>query len=209
MDGKSTHDGVRKSLSPELDEITDADLRDKVVAAYVLALSETSLESLDDMRCSGMVGMLHVPWLTQAHHLRGVGRISRLLAVEVGTLYDRDVDLDPDIALAAGLAHDVGKPFFYDGTRIERWHTEKARTGQPPFRHTVYGAHLALQAGLPLEVAHVIAGHDIGMEGQYVERSVYLDIVAHADALYWQAATKLLAGLEQDDTLAERPYFLP
>jgi hypothetical protein len=200
--------GVRESLSPELDEIADAQLRDRVVSAYALALSETEFTSLDQMRCSGMVGMQHVPWLTQSDHVRGVGRLSRVLAAEVRTLYGKDGDIDPDVALAAGLAHDLGKPFFYDGSRIRDWDTRKRHTGQPPFRHTFYGAHLALQAGLPIEIVHVIAGHDIGMEGQYLERSLYLDIVAHADNLYWQGVTKLFE-LESDDTLAERPYFLP
>jgi putative nucleotidyltransferase with HDIG domain len=208
MDADLRDKSVQKSLAPELDEISDADLRAKVVAAYSLALSETNYKSLDEMLCSGMVTMQHVPWLTQAHHLRGVARISRLLAVEVRSLYNKDVDIDPDVALAAGLLHDLGKPFFYDGTRIQRWQAEKAYTGQPPFRHTFYGAHLALQVGLPIEIAHVIAGHDIGMEGQFMERSIYLDIVAHADSLYWQGASKLLA-LEKDETVADVPYFLP
>ena len=185
-----------------------ADLREKIASAYSLALSETSYSSLDEMLCSGMVSMQHIPWLTQANHLRGVARISLVLAVELRSVYGRDVDLDSDIALAAGLFHDLGKPFFHDGTRIQQWQSERSYSGQPPFRHPFYGAHLALQVELPIEIAHVIAGHDIGMEGQYMERSVYLDIVAHADSLYWQGATKLLA-LENDETLPETPYFLP
>jgi hypothetical protein len=201
-------DGVRKSLNPELDEIGDHDLREKIVSAYALALSETAFTSLDEMLCSGMVSMWHVPSLTQSDHIRGVGRISRVLAGELRSLYGEEIDIDPDVALAAGLAHDIGKPFFYDGTRIRGWDTEKRYTGQPPFRHTFYGAHLALQAGLPIEIVHVIAGHDIGMEGQYLERSIYLDIVAHADNLYWQGASKFLAS-EKDETLTEPPYFLP
>jgi hypothetical protein len=201
-------DGVRRSLNPELDDISDADLRERLVSAYALALSETEYTSLDQMLCSGMVSMWHVPTLTQSDHIRGVGRISRVLAEVVRSLYGQDLDIDPDIALAAGLAHDLGKPYFYDGTRIQRWDAEKRYTGQPPFRHTFYGAHLALQAGLPIEIVHVIVGHDTGMEGQYLERSIYLDIVAHADNLYWQGASKFLAS-EKDETLAEPPYFLP
>ena len=200
-------EGVWTSLSPEITQIEDAGLADKLATAYATALSETEFTSLDQMRCSGMVGLQHIPWLTQSHHLRGVGRLTHLLASEMNQLYEDDqkrIDLDLDLALVAGLAHDLGKPFFYDPANIERWEQNKATTGQPPFRHTFYGAHLALQAGLPIEVAHVIACHDVGMEGRHVAHSVYLDIVAHADNLYWQVPFGLGVG-ESDPTVINGP----
>ena len=112
-------------------------------------------------------------------------------------LYGKELDIDPDFALAAGMLHDLGKPFFYDGNNIKRWDENKAYTGQPPFRHTFYGAHLALKAGLPEEIAHIIAGHDIGMEGKYFDHSIYLKIVNHADALYWQIPSRF--GMTEKD----------
>ena len=200
-------EGVWLSLAPEINQIEDASLAEKIAQAYATALAETEFTSLDQIRCSGMVGLQHIPWLTQSDHLRGVGRLSRLLASELNALYGEEpkrIDLDLDLALAAGLAHDVGKPFFYDPANIRRWEENKVETGQPPFRHTFYGAHLALQAGLPIEIAHVVACHDIRMEGQYVTRSVYLDIVAHADSLYWQVPFKLGVG-DSDPTVIDGP----
>ncbi len=44
--------GVRESL-PELDDVQNADLRDKVVEAFALALSQTEFERIEDMRPSG------------------------------------------------------------------------------------------------------------------------------------------------------------
>jgi putative nucleotidyltransferase with HDIG domain len=189
--------GVRKSLSPEIGEIADKKLAGKVVEAYALALSETEYTSLEQLSCSGMIGGWHIPGLTQADHLRGVGKIARAIAREMRGLYGDDLDLDPDLALAAGMLHDLGKPFFYDSGNIKRWNDNKAYTGQPPFRHTFYGAHLALQAGLPEEIAHVLAGHDIGMEGKFFDHSIYLKIVSHADALYWQIPSRL--GMTEKD----------
>lgn len=190
-------ESVRRSLSPEIAEIAHKEFADKVVEAYAIALFETEYTRLEELSCSGMIGGWHIPGLTQADHLRGVGKLARGIALEMRGLYGEDPDLDPDFALAAGMLHDLGKPFFYDSANIKRWTENKAYTGQPPFRHTFYGAHLALRAGLPEEIAHVIAGHDMGMEGQYFDHSVYLKIVGHADALYWQLAHRL--GMTEKD----------
>ena len=178
-------DGVRRSLSPEIDRISDGELARQVIETYALALSETQFSSLEEMTCSGMIGGKHIPGLTQADHIRGVARLARNIVDDVRSLYGRELELDPDIVAAAGLLHDVGKPYFYDHGNIETWRENKRYTGRPPFRHTLYGAHLALQVGLPTEIVHVIAGHDIRMDGQFVEPSVYLRIVAMADDLYW------------------------
>ena len=179
-------EGVARSL-PEIAEISDEGLREKVVEAWALALSETQFSRIEEMECSGMIGSPHIPGRTQADHLRGVGRLARAMARELIELYDNELDIDPDMALAGGLLHDVGKPFFYDANNIQRWRENKAFTGQPPFRHTFYGAHIALNVGLPEEIAHLVAAHDAHMEGQYVTHSVYSHLVAHADAVYWGA----------------------
>ena len=192
-------EGVRKSLSPEITSLADRDLAEKIAEAYATALSETDITSLDDMSCSGMIGGLHIPGLTQSDHLRGVGRLAFVMAKEVRELYGTTLDIDPDIALAAGLLHDLGKPFFYDSSNIRHWEKNKLYTGRPPFRHTLYGAHIAMQVGLPIEIAHVIAGHDIRMDGQYVDPSIYLKIVAHADDLFW-IVPKRFEMFEKDPT---------
>ena len=197
-------DGVRKSLSPEIALIGDRELAEKIAEAYAVALAETEYTSLDEMSCSGMIGGLHIPGLTQSDHLRGVGRLAYVMAKEVRELYGTTLDIDPDIALAAGLLHDLGKPFFYDSGNIKNWEDNKLYTGRPPFRHTLYGAHLALQVGLPIEIAHVIAGHDIRMDGKFVDPSIYLKIVAHADGLFW-IVPKRFEMLEKDPTEVSGP----
>ena len=44
--------GVRESL-PEVDQISDQDLRERVVAAWAMALSETEFTTIDEIRPSG------------------------------------------------------------------------------------------------------------------------------------------------------------
>jgi len=196
-------EGVRRSL-PEIAEISSEELRDKIVEAWALSLSESQFTRIDEMRCSGMVGLRHIPGLTQADHLRGVGRIARSMARELVDLCGDRIQIDPDMALAGGLLHDLGKPFFYDTNNIARWRENRAYTGRPPFRHTMYGAHLALVAGLPEEIAHLIAAHDTHTDGQYVQHSVYCKLVAHADQVYWQVLHQL-AKSEEDPTEIEGP----
>jgi len=179
-------ESVTESLKPEIDMFTDNELRQKVIDAWALSLSETEFKSLDELSCSTMIGDLYYPGATQAHHQRGVGRLARGMAETMIEMHGKDIRIDPDLALAGGICHDLGKPFFYDRKNRERWLKNKAYTGHPPYRHTMKGAFLALQAGLPEEVVHTIATHDYHMDGQYVQPSVYTDMVYRADWVYWR-----------------------
>ena len=191
--------GILKSL-PEIAEISDRDLREKVIDLWSRALSVSEFSSIDEMECSGMVGMAQYPGKTQSDHLRGVGRIARAIAREMRDLCGDEVDVDPDMCLASGLIHDAGKPYFYTTENIKRFHERRAYIGKPAFRHTMFGAHLALEAGLPEELVHCIAAHDLHMDGQYVEPSVYAVILASADQIYWNTLIRL--GLLRDSAIA-------
>jgi putative nucleotidyltransferase with HDIG domain len=195
--------GVRQSL-PEIAQISNEELREKVTEIWALALSESEYSSIDDMRCSGMIGMDHFPGKTQADHQRGVGRIARAIAQEMRDMYGDEIDVDPELALVSGLVHDVGKPYFYSSENIRRWQERKSHTGQPPYRHTMYGAHLALQVGMPEEIVHCIASHDLHSDGQFVTPSVYAQILASADQIYWNILIRL-GLLEENPTQVEGP----
>jgi putative nucleotidyltransferase with HDIG domain len=195
--------GVRRSL-PEIADISDEALRDKIVDVWAMALGETEFSSIDDMTCSGMIGTRHYPGKTQSDHQRGVGRIARAIAQEMRDMHGEEIAIDPELALASGLLHDVGKPFFYSMENVNRWRKRRTYTGKPPFRHTMYGAHLALQAGLPEEIVHCIASHDQHMDGQYVNPSVYTKILATADMIYWGVLSSL-GLLEPDPADVEQP----
>ena len=72
-------EGVRASL-PEIDEISDPELRDKVEGAWAMALAETEFASIDEVRPSGNPDTPAMKSGTQADHLRGVTRMAVALA---------------------------------------------------------------------------------------------------------------------------------
>ena len=95
-----------------------------------------------------------------------------------------DLGVDRDILLACGLCHDLGKPFEFSPSNQARWKQNPSASGFPALRHPVYGAHIALSAGLPEAVCHAAAAHS--GEGELVLRSLENTIVHHADHAYWR-----------------------
>ena len=175
-------EGVRKSL-PELAQIADQNLRERAVTAWALSLTDSGYTSLDDMPCSPVPEAEEYPGKTQAHHLRGVARLalSMLDAIEavMGPL-----GVSRDELIAGALCHDLGKPYEYSEANRDRWQRDPRVSGKPAIRHPVYGVHVALTAGLPESVAHIVGGHSA--EGQTVTRSLANTIVHHADHAFWQ-----------------------
>src|SRR5439155_19670742 len=70
---------VRQSL-PEVHDIQDRELRDKVVEAWAFALSETEYESITQIPPAGSPGSPPMKKGTQADHLRGVARVAVAIA---------------------------------------------------------------------------------------------------------------------------------
>lgn len=175
-------EGVRASL-PEIDEISDPELRDKVEGAWAMALAETEFGSIDEIRPSGNPDTPAMKSGTQADHLRGVTRMALALAESLETVVP-GLGVNRDILLACGLCHDLGKPFEFSPANQERWRQNPAASGFPALRHPVYGAHIAITIGLPEAVCHAAAGHS--GEGELVVRSLENTIVHHADHAYWR-----------------------
>ena len=173
--------GVRTSL-PEIEGISDAVLREKVVDAWALALSETEYTSIDEIRPSG--GPVSPPMKqgTQSHHLRGVAMMALAMANSLEAMVG-PLGINRDVVLAGGLCHDLGKPYEFSPRNRARWEANPAAVGLPAFRHPVYGAHLALSAGLPETVAHICAAHSA--EGENIQRSLENTIVHLADHAFW------------------------
>ena len=96
--------------------------------------------------------------------------------------FTRD-DLDVDLVIACGLLHDVGKALEYK--RNPDGSATKSRNGEL-LRHPVSGAALALEMGLPEEVAHVIAAHS--KEGEFVSRLPEAILIFHCDFIDFEIA---------------------
>jgi len=122
--------GVRKSF-PELNEIKNAELRDKVVEAWAFALSQTEYTSVDEIRASGGPTTPPMKKGTQTDHIRGVTRVA--LAMADG----------PRRGLALLDAPDLAKPLaryhLYHAARADLLHRE----GRIAEAHEAYAIALA------------------------------------------------------------------
>lgn len=170
--------GVIESL-PEAKQIQSKELRERVYDAWAMALKESGYTKIEEIPPSGNPSMLPLETGTQADHLRSVSRMAAAIAEEFKDNFQLNVDLDE--VIAGGLCHDLGKPFEY--ANQERWKPDPGVTGCPSIRHPAYGVHVALSAGLPEKIAHIIGAH--AMEGELVKRSVAATIVYYADHAFW------------------------
>jgi putative nucleotidyltransferase with HDIG domain len=183
--------GVRKSL-PELEQISDTELRDKVVEAWALALSQTNFPRIEDVPPEGNPGDWILQRGTQADHVRSVARLAIAMVDEIEDIFGA-IGVNRDILIAAGLVHDVGKPFEMDPTNQRRWSNNPAATGYPSLRHPAYGAHIALTVGLPEPIVHCVGCHSMAGEGRFVVAGLENIIVQHADDSMWRILDR--AGL--------------
>ena len=174
--------GVLKSF-PELSDIRDAALRDKVVEAWALALSQSEFSRIEEIRASGNPTTLPIKGGTQTQHIRGVARMALAMADELEKVVG-PLGIDRDLLLACALCHDVGKPFEFSPRNQARWGKNPAETGYPSIRHSVYGVHIALTVGLPEPVAHTAGAHS--GEGELIMRSLENTIVNFADHAFWK-----------------------
>jgi putative nucleotidyltransferase with HDIG domain len=188
-DREEVRQGVRRSL-PEIAEIRDPELREKVVEAWALALSQTEFQRIEDIRPSGNPKTPPMKRGTQADHIRGVTRMAVALADELERVVG-PLGVDRDLLLACALCHDVGKPFEFSPRNQARWEGNPSAVGYPSIRHSIYGVHLALTVGLPEAVAHTAGAHS--GEGELITRSLENTIVHHADHAYWRILER--AGL--------------
>ena len=189
VDKEMIRQSVIKSL-PEAKEIKNKELREKVYDAWTLALAESGFKAIEDMPGAGLPGLPSVKKSTQTEHLRGVARMAMAIAKELSYLLP-DFKIDMDEVIAGGLCHDLGKPFEFDPSNRKRWEADSSVTGCPSIRHSVYGVHIALAAGLPEKIAHIAGAHS--MEGDYITRSLACEIVHRCDYTFWPVVDK--AGL--------------
>ena len=167
---------------PIVDEIKNAQLREKVIEAWAVSLSENGYMSIEEIEGSGKPGGYTIG--DQAQHVMCVTRLALAMAEIIQSSYGKDMNIERDMLIAAGLCHDVGKPYEYNIAKRALWQSEPERYGNPPLRHTLYGVYIALRVGLPEEIAHVCGCHS--PEGELVQRSLLATIIHHADKASWR-----------------------
>jgi 23S rRNA maturation-related 3'-5' exoribonuclease YhaM len=176
-----TRAGVEQDF-PEIALIGDADLRTRAIEAWSHALCCSDFTRITELPPEGNPGAPVLRRGTQADHVRGVVRLAARMADEIAASWP-EARIDRDILMAGAVCHDVGKPFEFDPSNRARWAADPSVTGQPTYRHSVFGMHVCLLVGLPDEVAHIALGHS--MEGQFMGVSSECMIVRQADHSWW------------------------
>jgi putative nucleotidyltransferase with HDIG domain len=162
------------TLWPELDWIEDDELRRATRRTWELALERSPLDAAD---LQEIPFTLLVPdcAATFMQHKRCVVHIARKSAESMREHLGHALPIDLDTVVAGAILADVGKLLEYeivDGRAVQ-----SARGKQ--LRHPFTGVALALEAGVPDTVCHIVAAH--AGEGDLVKRSVEATIVHHAD----------------------------
>lgn len=156
-----------ESLFPELRKIRDASLRRAARETWRRAIERGGWTRIDDLPYSLMPPKSK---RTLVEHTRAV--VSMAMAVA-----ETRKDLDRDVLLAGAILHDVGRclQFARDYGKV----VPSAQGRLVP--HTVSGAALAMAAGLPDEVVHIIACHgDESSSGFLTAEAV---VVRHCDLI--------------------------
>jgi len=152
-----TNRDIESVFGSILERIKNAELREKVVKAWVLACERGGWKSIDDLRA--------MPF-TLLTNTRGVNFIEHTIAVTEGAYglakaqeaAYREVpyQIDYDRLLAGGLLHDVGKLLEFE--RDEQGNFRKSRAGMCA-RHPISGTAIAYEVGLSDEMLNTIACH--------------------------------------------------
>jgi len=185
-------ENVRSDLSPMLGEIGNPEMREWVVEAWATALWLNGFTAVSQLQGSANVDMMVEIGATQADHLCGVARTAKAIA-QAWLVKDPAYPIDLDLVVAGGLLHDVGKPNEYNPENRKKWKENLYKEGFPTASHAIYGFHILMLLGLPMEVCCIPAMH--AREGGFWQRSLVTTIIHFADYQYWDCL-KLLGKID-------------
>ena len=163
------------TIFPEISQIEDPTLREKVVATWVSAMKRSDL-TLDDLRGMPFTLLVSEVNVTFVEHVRTVCRMCLAMEQVLVEAYGERAQIDHDTLVAGALLADVGKLIEY----------RREADGKTVFadmyrylRHPFTGVALAYKHGIPESVLHVIATHS--WEGDKFKRRPESIIFHHAD----------------------------
>jgi putative nucleotidyltransferase with HDIG domain len=183
---------VREAF-PELDDISDDSLREKVVEAWTLGLERGGWRDIEDIPYAW-----NIHEVTNVEHVRGVTRIARETALEQQEFHGADPDID--VIVAACLLHDVGKCYEY----VDFVDEEKLLDPDPEYAteevpHSLSGYALAHEVGCPLAVQRAIP-HFIG---EIPTRTLEAELVKSANSASSNAITQSAMGITLQEWVDE------
>lgn len=166
-------DEVQK-LWPELEWISSDDLRERVTLCWMRAFELSPLlpSDLNEIPFTLLVPNCPTSFM---EHKRCVVHIARSAGESMRTFMGRALEIDMDTVIAGAILADVGKLLEYEKRDGRVVQSERGQL----LRHPFTGTALAMQAGIPDSVCHIIAAH--ADEGNLVKRTTEALIVHHAD----------------------------
>jgi len=166
---------VIRRLWPEIDWISDLQLREQVTETWMRALKRSPLQADDLERIPFTLLVPNCP-VSFMEHKRCVVHIARESAKAMQQFMGQVLPIDLDVVIAGAILADVGKLLEYEiGPDGKSRQSERGEA----LRHPFTGVALAMECGVPDAVCHVIAAH--AAEGDLVQRTTEAFIVHHAD----------------------------
>jgi putative nucleotidyltransferase with HDIG domain len=170
-----------ESLFPELNEISDTALKEKVINVFLRAMELGGWDNIEGIPFTLLIENSTINLVTHT-------RIVTQMAQKIGELAEQITKINKDFLVAGALLHDVGKLVEY--SRSDKGNFLKSQLGDL-FRHPAIGMHLCLKEGLPNEIAHICLAHS--SEGDKLKRTPEAWIVHHCDFICFELA-KLRQG---------------
>lgn len=173
------------SILPEFDLIKDADLREKTLKTWEIAMEEGGWTP-NDLMAMPFTLLINPCPASYIDHIRAV-TLTAIRSAEVFIeIYGERMPVHMDYLISGGLLHDIGKLLEYevreDGMTVQTYAGKL-------LRHPFTGMELAARCGLPAEVQHIIATH--AGEGDKVKRTTEATLVNHADFMSFHSFLRL------------------
>ncbi|MFH1672038.1 MAG: HD domain-containing protein [Pseudomonadota bacterium] len=157
-------------LFPRVNDINDDGIRKKVIDLWWGTWKESDFERIEDLS--------QWPPVKEKINISNVDHANQVVecALAMADVVERDqgVKIERDTLIAGAILHDIDKLLIFHQTS-----GETTRMGNH-LAHTTIGAHLALQAGLPLGIVHTIAAHS-SHYSSISPKSIEAVIVCYAD----------------------------
>ena len=176
-------------LFPEINEITDAGLRDKVAAVWSEAITTGCGGkgwTFDELRAIPFTLLAGDIDLRYVEHLRSCCKQCMVIAGVLNEVFGDRIPINRDYLIAGSLLADVGKPLEFD--KDANGNVIKGHFGEM-LRHPFSGVAICYKHDIPAEVMHIVATHS--HEGEKVQRSIESIIFHHADFVDFDIAKYL------------------
>ena len=177
------------TLFPNLMDIKDAALRDKVAAVWNEALTTGCGGkgwTFDEIRAIPFTLLAGKIDLRFVEHLNSCCKQCIAIAGVHNDVFGARVPVNLDTLIAGSLLADVGKMLEFD--KDSGGKVIKGRYGDM-LRHPFSGVAICYKHGIPPEVMHIVATHS--HEGDKVERTIESWIFHHADFIDFDIAKVL------------------